>query len=127
MTQGWTEGVAETAPEAGDDVRRPYFQHAPSNARSLNEIDARDRYTHHGPHPVFGDDVGCSRRDEGLTAVFGDPSCEGFEDHIEPDFELVPKVVTGPEDVFGGHLEEVGIVAGGEQPDHRFGNFSSGL
>jgi hypothetical protein len=48
MTQGWTEGVAETAPEAGDDVRRPYFQHAPSNARSLNEIDARDRYTHHG-------------------------------------------------------------------------------
>jgi hypothetical protein len=121
MTQGWTEGVAETTSEAGD-VRRTYFQHAPVSARPLNEIDARD-----APRPTAalacGEDVGCSRRDEGLTAVFGDPSCECFEDHLEPDFELVAEVVAGLENVFGGHLKEVGVVGGGELPQHWLGNF----
>ena len=43
--------------------------------------------------------------------MVGEGGAEGVEDEVEPEVELVAEVVAGLEDVFGGELDEVGVVA----------------
>jgi hypothetical protein len=52
---------------------------------------------------------------------------EGVEDHAEPDLEFVAGVVAGLEDVLGRHLDEVGVVVGGDLLAGPFGEFGDGF